>query len=435
MYVRKVLTGVAAVLVGMAGIVPMAHADGPQTFTNSATEAHGSTASGVQVTVRKTPVGGTKVVWAQVAPADPAALDDEFLIPANAKAGAGILDLYEEFEVNPNGWSDVVALTFTFSRPVRDPRLHVYGTGGVVTEGTERDDYWAGLRLMGGTPATPTFSKVAGFPGYRVTDDTIVPERFTRTRTTTCGVVYTCGTVQVNGTLRSFTIMLRARDVRYRGDAGSPQMWGAFKLSLYEDASDAPASYGAASHILTDTYLGNGVTADHTTVDSVTPRALRQEADTDDAIAAGGPPPVEGNARTYTLAVPVGGPSEAALAGWIDFDRNGKFDPGERAQASAEEASTTRELTWSVPRNVKPGATWLRLRTSSTAEDVTRPTGWADSGEVEDHQITLAERVAPAPVERPARAERPDKGDDRDRRDRRERNARHMFRPNLNNLL
>ncbi|MEU4549677.1 GEVED domain-containing protein [Nonomuraea dietziae] len=432
MYVRKVLTGVAAALVGMAGVVPMAYADGPQTFTNSATEAQGSTSSGVRVTVRKTPVGGTRVVWAQVAPADPAALDDEFLVPANAKAGAGILDLYEDFEVTPNGWSDVVALTFTFSRPVRDPRLHVYGTGGVVTEGNERDDYWAGLRLMGGTPSTPTFSKVAGFPGYRVTDDTIVPERFTRTRTTTCGVVYTCGTVQVNGTLRSFTIMLRARDVRYRDDAGRPQMWGAFKLSLYEDGSDAPASYGAASHILTDTFLGNGVTADHTATDSVTPRALRQGTDTDDAIAAGGPPPLAGNARTYTLAVPVGGPSEAALAGWIDFDRNGKFDVGERAQASAEAGSTTRELTWSVPRTVRPGATWLRLRTAATDDGVARPTGWADSGEVEDYQIALAERVAMEPQERPVKAERPDRWDNRDRRNRRERNDHHGFRQYLN---
>ncbi|GAA2402855.1 GEVED domain-containing protein [Nonomuraea africana] len=421
MYVRKILTGVAATVVGMAGVVPMAYADGPLTFTNSATEAVGTTPSGVTVVVRKTPVGDTKVVSAEVSPADPAALPDEFLVPVNAKAGAGILDLYEDFDVKPNGWSDVVALTFTFSRPVRDPRLHVFGTGGVVTDLSKdrRDDYWSGVRLVGGTPSTPTFSKVAGFPGYRVTRTTIAPERVHSATTTTCGVVYTCGTVQVNGTLNSFTIMLRARDVRRGGEAGTSQMWGAFKLSLYEDDSDAPASYGAASHILTDTSLGRDVTPDHTDTDSFTPRTLRVGADADDALEAEGPAPLAGNASTYSLDVPVRAGSASSLGGWIDFDRNGSFDAGERAQAQVEAGASSGTLTWTVPKTVRPGATWLRLRAAATADGVERPTGWADSGEVEDYPITLAQRmatVAPPAVQRDKPSVRTDKSDKREGR-------------------
>ncbi|WP_431902842.1 GEVED domain-containing protein [Nonomuraea sp. bgisy101] len=406
---RVFLAGVTAALVGAAGIVPFAYAgERPISFTNSPTEAAGDTPSGVTVAITKTMLNGSRVGSARVSPTDPQAPADEYLIPANAKADAGIVDRYEDFKVDVNGWADVAELTFTFSRPVRDPRLHVFGTGG-VTEGPEgrRDDYWPGVDLVRGTPTMPTFTNAAGFPGFTVTDTSIVPDRVYRVASTTCGVVYTCGTVQVNGTITSFTIRLRARNVRTMGDAGVPHLWGAFKLSLYEDDSDAPASYGAASHAITDTFIGEDVTADNINTLSFMPRGLRQNTDTDDGLKPEDIQRLPDGATSYSLEVPVRSGSGADLAGWIDFDRDGRFEASERTDANVDAGAGKHTLTWNVPEAVGQGSTWMRLRIAATSGGVADSTGWADSGEVEDYQLALPRREAITPTTESSEAEPP----------------------------
>ncbi|PZG20409.1 hypothetical protein C1J01_09305 [Nonomuraea aridisoli] len=379
-------TAVAVALGGVA-VADTSPTGTSSTFTNSAKTASGLTPSGVEVTVSKTMIGQTRVASAEATAANAAAPDDEYLVPANAKATAGFVDLYEGFTVNPGGWSDVATLTFTFSRPVRDPHLHVFGTGGSSgTSARNRDDYWPAVDLVSGAPAEPTFSKAAGFPGFRVTSASITPERVYTVSSTTCGVVYTCGTVKLNGTLTSFTIKLRARDVRY-GDGGTtPQLWAAFKLSLAEDASDAPTSYGAATHAIGDSFLGRTVTADHPGTVSLTPRGMTADTDADDAVT-GSPARIGGHGGSYTLAIPVTSGSLSNVTGWIDFDRDGRFDPNERATAQVAAGATTATLRWVTPRPIGSGPTWMRLRMSAASTG--SATGWADSGEVEDHRISL----------------------------------------------
>ncbi|MEU8360081.1 GEVED domain-containing protein [Nonomuraea sp. NPDC048882] len=358
-------------------------------FTNSNTTAVGRTPSGVRVTVQKTMIGKTQVASAKVLPADPTAADDEYLIPANAKTTAGFVDQYEHFAAKPSAWSDVAMLTFTFSRPVRDPHLHVFGTGGSSGDARNHDDYWPAIELVGGIPATPAFARVAGFPGYRTSATAIEPEWTYPTGSTTCGVVYACGTVRVSGTVSSFTVKLRAHDDRQGKGGPAPQLWAAFKLSLAEDDSDAPPSYGAASHAITRTTLGRTVTADHTDAVSMTPRSLPTGTDADDAVTA----PRARIAPTgddYTLAVPVRADSPSRLNGWIDFDQNGRFDAVERATAKVVPSATSATLRWRVPRPLQTGVTWMRLRLATQGPVTASPTGWADSGEVEDHQIELA---------------------------------------------
>ncbi|MFC4114459.1 GEVED domain-containing protein [Nonomuraea zeae] len=391
MALRTLLACTATALVSIPGVAPVTHADaGPARSagsTNSALAASLRTPSGVRVTVHKSMIGSARVASAEISPADPAAPADEYLVPANAKATAGFVDLYEDFAVETDDWSDVATLTFTFSRPVRDPHLHVFGTGGSSGDLVNRDDYWPAIELVGGVPAKPTFTQVAGFPGYRVTASAIEPEWVYLAESTTCGVVYTCGTVQVSGIVRSFTVKLRAHDVHYGTDRTTPQMWAAFKLSLTEDGSDAPASYGAASHAITDSYLGESVSADHPDAVSMTPRALPVDTDDDDAV---------GSARTrmtlrgrdVALSVPVKSGSASNVAGWIDFDRNGRFDADERATTQVSGGNTAK-LHWTIPRLLRTGPTWMRLRLTAKSESVTSATGWADSGEVEDHRIDL----------------------------------------------
>ncbi|MFI6299094.1 GEVED domain-containing protein [Nonomuraea sp. NPDC050790] len=359
-------------------------------MANTLERARGVAPSGIIMTVEKKMAYGTRVAKAETLRADPGAPPDEYLDPVNAKAAAGISDLYEGFAVRPNGWSDVATLTFTFSSPVRNPRLHVAGTGGATVDSAgNREEYWTGLRLSGGTPSPPTFSKVAGFPGFEVGRQAIVPNAGGRQRETTCGVVYMCGTAQVNGMVTSFTVDVRARNVRRTLPAGDPFMWGVFRVTFEQDDSDAPGSYGAASHSISDQVIGASATSDRPGTVSFTPRRL--DDDQDDAAAW---LPSSGRLeatrdRRLQVALPVRTTSSGVLAGWVDFDRDGRFQPGERASVVLPAGSSRAALTWALPQDAKPGPTWLRLRLAEAAAEVSMPTGWAATGEVEDHRINL----------------------------------------------
>lgn len=409
---RAVLAAVVAAALGFGGLatgaaaahstaspqLPRSVPGGTSSFINSPVKAVGTTPAGVTMTVEKTVIGHARVASAGVLPTDPAAPADEFLIPVNAKAAPGINDLYKDFDVTANAWSDILTLKFTFSRPVRNPRLHVAGTGGAVADSQGNEEYyWAGLELVGGAPVRPTFSNAAGFPGYTVTNTSVLPTRIYSPKSTTCGVVYTCGSVQLNGTLTSFSVKVRARNVRTGVTAGDQFFWGVFRVSLDEDDSDAPASYGAASHVVGDTFLGTDGTPDHMETVSFLPRQLAADVDDDDALPRNAA--ITSTGQSYTLRVPLNATANSTLSGWIDFDRNGKFDEGERAQAAVAPADTSKILTWTPPANVTEGRAWVRLRLGNAAEQVAVPTGWADSGEVEDHQVSIGPHRLAQPAE------------------------------------
>ncbi|OTG69032.1 hypothetical protein B9T25_00005, partial [Acinetobacter sp. ANC 4470] len=75
------------------------------------------------------------------------------------------------------------------------------------------------------------------------------------------------------------------------------------------------------------------------------------------------------------------------VAGWIDFNKNGTFDSGERAASTCSGSQTT--LNWIIPSDVKAGASFIRLRIASNATETQSPTGKADDGEVEDSKLTI----------------------------------------------
>ncbi|MCD9027451.1 CshA/CshB family fibrillar adhesin-related protein [Luteimonas sp. BDR2-5] len=75
------------------------------------------------------------------------------------------------------------------------------------------------------------------------------------------------------------------------------------------------------------------------------------------------------------------------VAGWIDFDRNGTFDAGERAEAICSGGSAA--LAWTVPATAQAGTSYVRLRFASDPAQVQLPTGEAADGEVEDHAISI----------------------------------------------
>lgn len=79
----------------------------------------------------------------------------------------------------------------------------------------------------------------------------------------------------------------------------------------------------------------------------------------------------------------------AMLSGWIDFNRNGIFDSNERAQAVAAPDARNLVLSWSGLSGLTAGRTYARFRVACKADEVTNPTGFANSGSVEDYSLMI----------------------------------------------
>ena len=180
-------------------------------------------------------------------------------------------------------------------------------------------------------------------------------------------------------------------------------------ITVDEDFSDAPTSYGMAGHVNSGLTLGASLSIDPTlpltipngtayiaTPPATSPRASTNAAgDTDNAFAS---LPIVG-VGTYSLSVPVAGFQTVAgatpqLCGWIDFNRNGSFETGERACAGVTGNGNV-ALNWTIPTGATyvAGESYARLRLGYTTSQVQSATGLADSGEVEDYPITLLPRV------------------------------------------
>ncbi len=196
------------------------------------------------------------------------------------------------------------------------------------------------------------------------------------------------------------------------------------------DLGDAPLSYGEAGHALDLALAGGDVPAPSPTLvsddaftlatptapatrlgDSVDPGGgtLSENASGDDVAGTGGTfgaaddetehPPlridvVAGSSFTHA-GVACTGPG--FVAGWIDFDASGSFDADERSETAPCDAESV-DLAWTVPADaVAQGRTFERLRIAAREADVAGPTGFAASGEVEDHSLTLAVSPRPQP--------------------------------------
>ncbi|ALN64045.1 hypothetical protein GLA29479_3191 [Lysobacter antibioticus] len=314
-------------------------------------------------------------------------------------------------------------LTFTFSRPVTNPRFHV-SEWAAATGNSRNTTAWtidtavapgatltalgpgAGTRLI--VAPAPVGVPGAGMPRVRSGFNAGGVDCLNNA---TAG----CGTFQVNGTYRVITFFVANRMNQVGGNGTNnltPDGYG-LSITLDEDVSDAPGSYGAAQHTVGGLFLGSTTTpaagahaaeADavntvHTTtalLDASNPlTSANAGGDSDNAFAS--LPPV--GVGTYTLSVPVAGfqtvpGASPQLCGWIDFNRNGSFETAERACATPS-GSGNLPLNWTIPTGATyvAGESYARLRVGYTSGEVQIPTASADSGEVEDYPITLLPRV------------------------------------------
>ena len=338
---------------------------------------------------------------------------------------------------NPNASFPMGTVTVTFSRPVKNPRLHFsyMGTFYPWTRGPDnvRRLSFASLQfeLMNGATGGRGDLTVFG-SSLKVEDVNGAASQGLRIRpasdraTEGCSPFADsagCGTVLFNGTYTQLTFkvdlnrtacddgcIMRPDAAGATGDPQplppgfSPRIYDEtmFAVSFDEDIGDAPASYGGAGHALgSGLTLGPDVTLDQpakvyndlvAATDLAGPAADR---DTDDALP-GGLANVIGSEAAYEIKnIPVrGNTSTANLCGWIDFNRDGVFnDATERACAVVPPGAASGNLRFTVPPGAGyvAGKSYVRLRLSYSP--LPSATGGADSGEVEDYRITLMPRV------------------------------------------
>ncbi|WP_244479231.1 CshA/CshB family fibrillar adhesin-related protein [Stenotrophomonas terrae] len=198
-------------------------------------------------------------------------------------------------------------------------------------------------------------------------------------------------------------------------------------LVPYADFGDAPLSYGDAMHVVDDLqFRPDGVAVNNTATnintaiytpgglappqtdflgsmgpDTEQKSSYSADAKGDDNFPAGNPNEENAWLAGYRLTVmqagtqiiqPVVCVGSGSVAGWIDFNRSGAFDPGERSSVAACSGGVA-TLSWTVPAQVSAGTSYVRLRYATDAAQIQQPAGVADDGEVEDHLITI---TAPA---------------------------------------
>lgn len=296
--------------------------------------------------------------------------------------------------------TDRGTLRLTFEHPVRNPVLHVADIG-------EYDLSWGQSAIFRLTTPGVTLLRLSG-GNLSVEDDTIQAEDpETGPACTSTTLVRTgCGSVMALGTVTSLEFEV---DVLTWAIGNSfPEVPASYSpdevlwtVSFDEDFGDAPGSYDAgdaARHVLSDLHLGSNMTADNPFTPNATATPYAPGGDSDDAMA-GVVLAMRSSlaAVPWTSTVPVGGVSKAATAcAWLDLDMSGTFedDSAEESCTALAAGATSATFSWSVPPG-PAGDTYLRLRIGYDAEQVSRPTGPADSGEVEDHIVRFV-AVEPA---------------------------------------
>jgi uncharacterized repeat protein (TIGR01451 family) len=307
-------------------------------------------------------------------------------------------------------------LTVTFSQPVRNPTIDFAGLGAAVGNGTQQSDFHAyfDLATAGVTMTQASSNGNMTVAGSRIT---AVNDSTSTSCTTTAdgnnflnaGSAASCGSVKFAGTVTTLTFNVGTIWVKNPNATNGTTLNTAadafaMTVTVPQDFSDAPASYNGAqapAHVLSNLTLGATVDEDNAGVRNATAAPWAAAAangddtsgtDDEDAFTTL-PDAVAVPGATYSLTVPIAGLSKAAtLCGWIDFDRNGTFDTGERQCATPGAGATSATLTWTVTSGVSVGASNARFRLGYTAAQVQSPTGLADSGEVEDYPISFLAR-------------------------------------------
>ena len=182
------------------------------------------------------------------------------------------------------------------------------------------------------------------------------------------------------------------------------------------DESDAPESYGKATHSINQVhnvtgedvkqpYLGDTRPDVDDNVDRTNWKGDDAEGSADEGIDQILPADLKGKTNgilvldrtstgdlTLSVEAHTGGADEATLYGWVDFNGNGTFDEDERSEKLTINADGTATLVFKdafKKVNVSLSELGARVRIAKDATQIEKPTGMALSGEVEDFEVHL----------------------------------------------
>lgn len=293
-------------------------------------------------------------------------------------------------------------VTLSFPQPVRNPSLHFSGLGGNISGGV-RANHAARFTIVSAANGASavnglTWTRTAGNANFAVSATQAYSNVLAgNTSCTVASNPAACGSLRVNGTITRLVINV-ALDTLLQSGSVTLDSSHVDALSLAvtvdEDFGDAPASYDpgqAAVHVVGDLSLGADVSADNPAVAAATASPLASAAADADSDDVAWPTLVRG--RPASFAVPIAGASRAGTAcGWVDFDNNGSFAAGEGVCAGFAAGATSVPLSVATPANAVAGQRMARLRVAyGSALSAATPNGRADSGEVEDALVRLAE--------------------------------------------
>ncbi|MFI2607850.1 Ig-like domain-containing protein [Kitasatospora sp. NPDC018619] len=327
-------------------------------------------------------------------------------------------------------WRTVGTLRLDFSRPVRNPRLHLSGLAALATGSSGSTSTAARLTLTGGSPSAPTLVDRTDWSGWTVDGNVLAPASPDGAADGDPGSAAE-GSLELAGTVRTAVFRVEERSVARAGSTTAPPVLRqAYTVTVDEEVGTAPQAYGNASHVVSDLFLGAaaGPARSGGGRSAGAPGsgpAVRPDGGAAPRSPFAGPrtrlqpgrgeyqgadpslvfPAEAAIGRYYRLTVPVAvGDQPATLAGWIDFGRTGRFDPAERVQTEVPAGAGTATLEWTVPPGAASGETWARLRIGRDAGQLVSSGGFADSGQVTDQLIKLTVGAARPEIAEPAEA-------------------------------
>ncbi|MFI9327784.1 Ig-like domain-containing protein [Kitasatospora sp. NPDC052868] len=346
-------------------------------------------------------------------------------------------------------WRTVGTLQLTFSRAVRNPRLHLSGLAATATGKDGTTSTATRLTVTGGSPDAPALVNRTDWPGWTVDGNSLAPAGADGASDGSGGSAAE-GSLELAGTFRTAVLRVEQRSTARAGSTTAPvRLNQAYTVTVDEGVGTAPQGYGNASHLVSDLFLGAEAAsparlARQTAARSSAPAPASVEGSSPGAGAGADPadeplvqldhgagrrsvwsspappqlqpgrgeyqgadpsigyPAEAAIGRYYRLTVPVAvGGATATLAGWVDFDRNGRFDATERVQSEVPAGADHTVLEWTVPAGASSGETWARLRIGRDAAQLVPPGGFADSGQVLDQRIRLTVGAARPEIAEP----------------------------------
>ncbi|MEZ8099975.1 LruC domain-containing protein [Vibrio bivalvicida] len=163
--------------------------------------------------------------------------------------------------------------------------------------------------------------------------------------------------------------------------------------SEYTDFGDAPDSYkttfasSGARHGMSDLKLGTLVDGETDASPYPLSDDISDGSNDDDGIQF--PVPIQVGQTSKIIATVSGATDNSVLNAWIDFDRDGEFEPSEIIISDQPVETNTDDIFFSVPTWAVTGETWARFRVSNTSG--IGPNGGVPAGEVEDYQVDITE--------------------------------------------